>query len=75
MFPLRRGTSFYGVPFGARPLEAWRGAARLVWARWEVFLDAPPEVRGRAYAAYLAALDAEAAAAADIAGLPSASGA
>lgn len=68
MFPIRRVKSFNYATLRARPLEAWRAAARLVWTRWEVFLDAPPETRAGAFAAYLAALDAEAAAAAEIAG-------
>jgi hypothetical protein len=51
----------------ARRVEAWRTAARVVWMRWEDFLQAPRETRARAFAAYLSALDAEAAAAADIA--------
>ena len=51
-------------------LEGWRNAANLVWTRWEAFLDAPRDTRARAFAAYLAALDAEAAAAAEIADLP-----
>ncbi len=52
------------------PLDGWRNAAKLVWTRWEAFLDAPRDTRARAFAAYLAALDAEAAAAAEIADLP-----
>ena len=54
-----------------RSLDTWRRAAQLVWARWEAFLEAPPEIRNRAFAAYVAALDAEAAAAAEMAGTPS----
>jgi hypothetical protein len=54
-----------------RSLETWRHAAQLVWARWEAFLDAPSETRNRAFAAYVAALDAEAAAAAEMAGASS----
>jgi hypothetical protein len=38
---------------------------------WEAFLDAPSETRNRAFAAYVAALDAEAAAAAEMAGASS----
>jgi hypothetical protein len=37
---------------------------RLVWTRWEAFLQAPRGTRSRAFASYVAALDAEAAAAA-----------
>jgi len=39
-----------------------------------MFKLAPPEARGRAFAAYLAALDAEEAAASEIAGVSSAIG-
>jgi len=39
-----------------------------------MFKLAPPEARGRAFAAYLAALDAEEAAASEIAGVSSATG-
>jgi hypothetical protein len=65
----KRGTRF---PWYSRPpsLDAWRLAADLVWARWEAFLGAPRDSRARAFASYLAALDAEAAAAAEIAGPP-----
>jgi hypothetical protein len=41
-----------------------------VWTRWEAFLNAPRDTRARAFASYLAVLDAEAAAAAEIADLP-----
>jgi hypothetical protein len=44
-------------------LEAWRRSARLVSMRWDLFLDATPDGREDAFAAYAAALDAEAAAA------------
>lgn len=57
---------------GRRLREAhaqWREAARLVALRWEVFLQAGGEARGRAFASYLAALDAEEAAATAMAGL------
>jgi hypothetical protein len=69
MFPKRRGISSTWQS-RAQSLDGWRTAANLVWARWEAFLDAPPDIRGRAFAAYLAALDAEAAAAGEIADLP-----
>jgi hypothetical protein len=51
--------------------EAWRVAARLVSVRWRTFLDAGSETRRLAFASYLAALDAEQAAAADVAALAS----
>ena len=53
----------------ARALDTWRDAARLVSTRWEVFLEAEPEARAWAFASYVAALDAEEAAAAELAGL------
>ena len=59
-------------PFGsrqlhARTMRAWRTAADLVWTRWEMFSEAAPEFRPAAFAAYLAALDAEASIAARLA--------
>ncbi len=50
-------------------LEAWRSAAELVSARWQTFLSAEAEGRTFAFASYIAALDAEEAAAADLAAL------
>jgi hypothetical protein len=54
-----------------RTAEVWREAATLVAIRWWVFLDAEPESRASAFASYLAALDAEEAAAAELATLSS----
>ena len=51
--------------------EAWRAAAHLVSARWERFVHAEPEMRVFAFASYVAALDSEEAAAADLAALAS----
>ena len=48
-------------------LDAWREAARLVSDRWALFVGAGPEARQFAFAAYVAALDAEEAAAAELA--------
>jgi hypothetical protein len=61
-------------PLGAgrgrdRALDTWRDAARLVSTRWEVFLEADREVRECTFASYVAALDGEEAAAAEMAGL------
>jgi len=53
----------------AQALEAWREAATLVSTRWQLFLEAEPEGRRWAFASYVAALDAEEAAAADLAAL------
>ena len=50
-------------------LEAWREAADLVGMRWHEFLDAESESRPWAFALYVAALDAEEAAAAELAAL------
>ena len=48
-------------------VEVWRAAAHLVCTRWQTYLDADAERRRFAFASYLAALDAEEAAAADVA--------
>jgi hypothetical protein len=53
----------------AQALDVWREAADLVSTRWELFLEAEAEGRQWAFACYVAALDAEAAAAADLAAL------
>jgi hypothetical protein len=49
----------------------WREAADLVATRWGAFVRAEPWARGFAFGAYVAALDAEEAAAADLASLAS----
>jgi hypothetical protein len=48
-------------------LETWRAAAHVVSSRWDRFLHAEPEMRVFAFASYVAALDSEEAAAADLA--------
>ena len=53
----------------AQALDAWREAAGLVATRWQLFLEAESEGRQWGFASYVAALDAEAAAAADLAAL------
>ena len=53
----------------ARALEVWRDAEQLVSIRWEVFRKAEPDARRFAFASYLAALDAEEFAAAELASL------
>jgi hypothetical protein len=50
-------------------LETWRAAAHCVSARWDRFVHAEPELRVFAFASYVAALDCEEAAAADLAAL------
>ena len=68
MFGAAQTTMFTGRG-QARAREAWRDAASIVSNRWQVFLEAEPERRAWAFASYLAALDAEEAAAADMAAL------
>ena len=53
----------------AEALDAWREAANLVSTRWQLFLEAESEGRQWAFASYVAALDAEEAAAAEMAAL------
>jgi hypothetical protein len=53
----------------AQALDAWREAANLVSTRWQLFLGAESEGRRWAFASYVAALDAEQAAAAEMAAL------
>ena len=55
----------------AQALDTWREAANLVSIRWQLFLEAESEGRQWAFASYVAALDAEEAAAADVAALAS----
>lgn len=50
-------------------VHVWRATAHLVSVRWQAVLDADAETRRFAFASYLAALDAEEAAAADLAAL------
>ena len=51
----------------AEALEMWRAAAGLVESHWQAYLVAKPQRRAWAFAFYVAALDAEEAAAAAIA--------
>ena len=53
----------------AQAHDAWREAANLVSTRWQLFLEAESEGRRWAFASYVAALDAEEAAATELAGL------
>ena len=56
-----------------RALLDWREASRLVSTRWQTFAAAEDEARGFAFASYLRALDAEEAAARQLARLCSVS--
>jgi hypothetical protein len=71
MFPTARNTQMFAGRGRVRALESWREAASLVATRWRNFLDAEPESRAFAFASYVAALDAEEAAAAELAAFPS----
>ena len=51
----------------ARALETWREAADLVDLRWRAFVEADAATRTLAFASYTSALDAEEAAAGDMA--------
>jgi hypothetical protein len=53
----------------ARALETWREAASLVGARWQIFLEADAANRAWTFASYVAALNAEEAAATELAAL------
>jgi hypothetical protein len=66
MFDTNHATSLFTLSSRERALETWRDAASLVAFRWRVFLDADAASRRGAFAAYIAALDAEEAAAADM---------
>jgi hypothetical protein len=68
-FLLRPRAPLYTSQLHARALEDWRAVARLVSIEWDRVLVAAPWAREDAFAAYVAALDAEAAAADELAGL------
>jgi hypothetical protein len=69
MFPTDHITQVLAACGEAHALAAWRKAANLVSTRWQLYLSADSEARRWAFAAYIAALDAEAAAAAEMAAL------
>jgi hypothetical protein len=71
MFPTDDGTRLFGDPRWARALETWRQAEGLVAIRWQAFLEAGPQSRSSAFTSYVAALDAEEAAATEITALSS----
>jgi hypothetical protein len=62
-----RYTPLYQAQLQARALNAWRDAELVVRAHWDAFLVADGASHRDAFAAYVAALDAEAAAAGDLA--------
>jgi hypothetical protein len=71
MFPSVHRAPLFPSFGRSRALETWREAADLVSTRWQLFLEADPECRSWRFASYVAALDAEEEAAADIAALSS----
>jgi len=71
MFPTAHTTPLFAGRAQSRALETWREAASLVATRWQNFLDAERESRAFAFASYVAALDSEEAAAAEMAALVS----
>jgi hypothetical protein len=66
-FLIRPGAPLYQAQLQARALDTWRDAELLVKLRWNTFLEANRASRPGAFAAYVAALDAEAAAAGELA--------
>jgi hypothetical protein len=70
MFPKDPSNALFITRNRAQALNEWRDAACLVSTRWHMFLEAEGEGRAWAFASYVAALDAEEAAAARMAGLP-----
>lgn len=66
-FLIRPGAPLYQAQLHARALDTWRDAALLVQSRWDDFLAADRASRRGAFAAYVAALDAETAAADELA--------
>ena len=66
-FLTRPGAPLRKAQLRARALATWRDAALLVQLRWDDFLAADRASRRSAFAAYVAALDAEAAAADELA--------
>jgi hypothetical protein len=66
-FLIRPGAPVYQAQLQARALDTWRDAELLVQLRWDDFLATDRASRRGAFAAYVAALDAEAAAAGELA--------
>jgi hypothetical protein len=69
MFSTDHVTQVLAARDRAQALDVWRDAANLVSTRWQLFVEAESEGRPWAFASYVAALDAEEAAAADMAAL------
>ena len=69
MFTTSPLTSLFAGRNRDEALEAWRETADLVGVRWHNFLKADAESRPWTFALYVAALDAEEAAATELAAL------
>jgi hypothetical protein len=69
MFTTSPITSLFAGRSRDQALEAWRDAADVVGIRWQNFREADSESRPWTFALYVAALDAEEAAAAELAAL------
>jgi hypothetical protein len=67
MFDMSNVTPLFTQRSQTRALDHWRQAARLVHRRWRDFGDAGAANRRSAFASFVAALDAEEAAAAEMA--------
>jgi hypothetical protein len=71
MFPTARTIPLFAMRGRAEAIETWRAAASRVATSWQVFLESEAECRAWAFASYVAALDAEEAAASDLSALSS----
>src|SRR6202012_2626488 len=69
MFSTNHVTQVLAARNRAQALDVWRDAANLVSTRWQLFVEADADGRQWAFASYVAALDAEEAAAAEMAAL------
>ena len=69
MFSTNHVTQVLAARNRAQVLDVWRDAANLVSTRWQLFVEADADGRQWAFASYVAALDAEEAAAAEMAAL------
>jgi hypothetical protein len=66
-FLIRPDAPLHHARLHAGALDTWRDAEVLVQLRWDTFLEADRASRPGAFAAYVAALDAEAEAAGELA--------
>ena len=71
MFSTNHVTQVLAARNRAQVLDVWRDAANLVSTRWQLFVEADADGRQWAFASYVAALDAEEAAASDLSAVSS----